>query len=131
MLRSTETTSSASRIATEPPGRRSGTTRSTPTGPNTVIKRNALNEIRAILAKREVRLLLLHTCTLGANEKFVQALSDRLQVRIRAHKVHVTYIGSTPIAASYEDDPPLPEGDHQWPMSQVAFEVAPGEVPSP
>ncbi len=100
-------------------------------GANTVIKRNALNAIRAILTKREVRLLLLHTCTLGANPAFVQLLSDRLQVRIRAHKAHVTYIGSTPIAASYEDDPPLPQGDHEWPMSQLAFEVAPGEVPSP
>ncbi len=99
-------------------------------GANTVIKRNALNAIRAILAKREVRLLLLHTCTLGANRDFVQLLSNRLQVRIRAHKVHVTYIGSTPIAASYEDDPPLPQGDHEWPMSQLAFEVAPGAVPS-
>jgi hypothetical protein len=56
-------------------------------------------------------------------------LSDRLQVYLRAHLVHIAYEFSTPVMAAYEDDDPLPNGDHEWPLSQLAREVEPGQVP--
>lgn len=116
----------------EMPGVQVGAARRLPTG-DTVIKRNALDKMRAIFAQHNIRVLLLHTCTAGAAEDFTRLLSDRLQVYLRAHKLHIAYEGHSsggPVGAAYEDEPVTPAGHHEWPIEHLATEVEPEAVPA-
>jgi hypothetical protein len=101
-------------------------------GADTMIKRNALDKMRGIFQQHAIRVLVLHTCTAGAAVDFTQLLSDRLQVHLRAHVLHITYQGfaTGQVDSFYENDPVTPESAHEWPIVNLAFEVAPGAVPA-
>jgi hypothetical protein len=109
-----------------------GVTAGPPSG-SSKIKLDALDRLCDALDGSSVCRILLHTCTAGQSQLFMQQFADRLQVPLLAHTGEVEHIGSPGsgnILAHYVGDATVTPRDlHHWPVSKLVGPVRPGQKP--
>lgn len=102
------------------------------------VKLNALDRMADAAANTPIRRVLLHTCSAGASQDFIQRMADRLRVPVFAHTKGIEYIGqpkSGTITAAYDSTaqfpkkPVIPKAYRQWPIRYLGPLARPGPAP--
>ena len=118
-------------------GETQGNARRAP-GQATVVRLNGMDRMADALTaaadEPRLRKILLHTCNAGNSEEFMNAMADRLAVRIQAHRNFIKYTGNVAgsIQAHYEGEIPTnPEALQEWPLAQTSTEYYPSKTRPP